>query len=109
MKQCRVWSGVLAAWLVGCAATPNEGSCKVGMWVEVDGTITDPAIVESSGFAKLDAACLDAVRGRKLNPGTENGVPVRMHTILPITGRLTNGRESPGVFMNGPMVPAKAP
>jgi len=99
--------GLALSFLAACATGPAEATCKVGMWVEVDGTITDPEIVQSTGFPRLDEACLKGVRGQKLTPGTANGVPVRMHTILPITWRLHDGPPPPGVFMNGPTPPMR--
>ncbi len=67
----------------------EEGVCKVKITVAPDGRITDSTLVASSGFPRLDAACLKAVRGQRLLPATENGRPIQLTTILPIAWKLT--------------------
>lgn len=74
---------------------PADATCHVGMWVEADGSISDAQIVKSSGYPKLDAACVKGVAGQKMSPATENGVPVRSYAVLPIRWVLNDGSVPP--------------
>jgi protein TonB len=68
----------------------EEGTCRVKITVAADGRITDAAIDSSSGFPRLDEACLKGVRGQRVLPATEDGKPVELTTIVPITWKLKN-------------------
>jgi protein TonB len=68
----------------------EEGTCLVKLTVAPDGRITDQAIEKSSGFPRLDDACLKGVRGQRLIPATEDGKPVELTTVVPITWKLRN-------------------
>jgi TonB family protein len=46
------------------------------MTVSVDGKITNESIQTSSGFPRLDEACLKGVHGQRMLPATEDGKPV---------------------------------
>jgi hypothetical protein len=39
---------------------PEEGICKMGITVEPDGRVSESHLVETSGFLRLDAACVNA-------------------------------------------------
>jgi len=66
----------------------EEGRCSVNVRVDTSGNIHDPSIVKSSGFARLDAACIAAVKSGHLIPATRNGVPVESTANLPIEWKL---------------------
>ena len=68
----------------------EEGTCLVKLTVAPDGRITDQSIEKSSGFPRLDDACLKGVRGQRLIPATEDGKPVELTTVVPITWKLKN-------------------
>ncbi len=68
----------------------EEGTCRVKLTVAADGRIVDAAIDTSSGFPRLDEACLKAVRGQRMLPAMEDGKPVEVTTILPIGWKLKN-------------------
>ncbi|HUX73928.1 MAG TPA: energy transducer TonB [Steroidobacteraceae bacterium] len=68
----------------------EQGTCRVRMTVAADGRIVGESLEKSSGFPRLDAACLKAVHGQRLLPATVNGKPVELTTIVPITWRLTD-------------------
>lgn len=68
----------------------EEGTCKVRITVAPDGRIVDASIEASSGFPRLDDACLKGVRGQRVLPATEDGKPVQLTTIVPITWKLKN-------------------
>ena len=68
----------------------EEGRCIVLMTVSQDGKITNESIQTSSGFPRLDEACLKGVHGQRLMPATEDGKPVEKTVALPIAWKLTN-------------------
>jgi periplasmic protein TonB len=67
----------------------EEGRCIVTVTVAIDGRITAEAIQTSSGFPRLDEACLKGVHGQRLLPATEDGKPVEKTVALPIVWKLT--------------------
>ncbi len=68
----------------------EEGRCIVTVTVSADGRITSEAIQTSSGFPRLDEACLKGVHGQRMIPATEDGKPVDKTVNLPIVWKLTN-------------------
>jgi protein TonB len=68
----------------------EEGTCRVKVVVALDGRITDASIEASSGFPRLDDACLKGVKGLRVLPATEDGKPIETTTIVPITWKLKN-------------------
>jgi protein TonB len=67
----------------------EEGRCIVSVTVAIDGKITNETIQTSSGFPRLDEACLKGVHGQRLVPATEGGKPVEKTVSLPIVWKLT--------------------
>ena len=68
----------------------EEGRCIVQMTVAADGRITNESIQQSSGFPRLDDACLKGVHGQRMKPATEDGKPVEKTASMPIVWKLTN-------------------
>lgn len=68
----------------------EEGRCIVTVTVSADGRITNEAIQTSSGFPRLDEACLKGVHGQRMLPATEDGKPIEKTVALPIVWKLTN-------------------
>jgi protein TonB len=68
----------------------EEGRCIVLMTVAADGRITNESIQTSSGFPRLDEACLKGVHGQRMLPATEDGKPVEKTVSIPIVWKLTN-------------------
>jgi protein TonB len=67
----------------------EEGLCTVQVTVTADGRITNESIQNSSGFPRLDEACIKGVHGQRVIPATEDGKPVEKVTIIPIRWKLT--------------------
>jgi periplasmic protein TonB len=67
----------------------EEGRCIVTVTVAADGRISNESIQTSSGFPRLDEACLKAVHGQRMIPATEEGKPVEKTVALPISWKLT--------------------
>jgi protein TonB len=63
--------------------------CIVTITVGVDGKISNEAIQTSSGFPRLDDACLKGVHGQRMLPATEEGKPVAKTVTIPIVWKLT--------------------
>src|SRR6266404_5930999 len=51
----------------------EEGSCILLMKVAASGQILDATVQTSSGFPRLDDACLKGVKGQKMMPAMEDG------------------------------------
>jgi protein TonB len=67
----------------------EEGRCIVTITVGVDGKISNEAIQTSSGFPRLDEACLKGVHGQRMLAATEEGKPVAKTVTIPIVWKLT--------------------
>jgi protein TonB len=68
----------------------NEmGRCVVQVTVAADGRIIAAAIQASSGFDRLDQACLNGVRGQRMLPATEDGRPIESTVSIPIVWNLS--------------------
>jgi periplasmic protein TonB len=68
----------------------NEmGRCVVQVTVAVDGRITAAAIQSSTGFKRLDLACVNAVRGQRMLPAFDDGKPIESSVAVPIVWNLT--------------------
>jgi protein TonB len=67
----------------------EEGRCIVTITVAADGKISNESIQTSSGFPRLDEACLKGVHGQRMLPATEEGKPVEKTVQIPIVWKLT--------------------
>lgn len=67
----------------------EEGRCIVLMTVSAEGKITNESIQTSSGFPRLDEACLKGVHGQRMLPATEDGKPIEKTVSIPIVWKLT--------------------
>jgi len=64
---------------------PEEGTCKMGITVEPDGSVSESHLVGTSGFLRLDAACINAFPADvRFIPATKGGIPVKATVIIPI-------------------------
>jgi periplasmic protein TonB len=66
----------------------HEGRCVVNLGVAADGRIIDASLQTRTGFEKLDAACLEAVRGQRMLPATQDGKPVAGRAAIPIVWKI---------------------
>jgi protein TonB len=65
-----------------------EGTVLLELNVAENGAVVDVRVVESSGYAVLDAAAVTAIRQWKGQPARRNGQPVTTHERLPVRFRL---------------------
>jgi protein TonB len=66
----------------------EEGACRVKLQVPASGRIADAQVVQSSGFPRLDDACLKGVIGQRMLPATEDGKAVDSETVIRIHWKL---------------------
>ena len=69
-------------------ANNEQGRCVVEVTVSINGLVTPKRIAISTGFSRLDNACLDAVRGQYLIPAANEGIPYETATKIPIVWKL---------------------
>lgn len=62
-----------------------EGTVRMGIEVDADGTVRSVDIVESSGFVELDQAAVRAAVRWRFIPATRDGAAVRARIEVPIT------------------------
>jgi len=68
----------------GSVRAGEQGRCAVRITVDIGGQVTHASLQSRTGFRRLDDACLNAVRGVRMLPATEDGKPVEKTTALPI-------------------------
>src|SRR5580704_8343652 len=54
----------------------EQGRCSLAFFVEADGTVPAAQLLKSTGFPRLDTACIESVIGVPVIPATINGTPV---------------------------------
>jgi TonB family protein len=84
----------------------EEGKCKVKLMVAADGTIRDVTLTQSTGYARLDDACLKAFASGGLLPATLDGKPVDGYVEVPITWSI---ESAPQVATPRPRIDPKNP
>ena len=70
----------------------EEGKCIAAVKIGVDGKVVDPQIQQSTGFPRLDEACLKVARIFRFLPATVDGKPVEVSTAMPIVFKIKNER-----------------
>ena len=73
-----------------CRRRGEEGVVALDVEVDVKGYAAEVTVVESSGFAKLDAAAVAAVQSARFTPALVGGKPAAGSIRIPIAFRLTN-------------------
>jgi protein TonB len=67
----------------------EQGTCRVKITVTAEGEIRDVTLTKSTGYPRLDQACVDGFRGNHMLPATRNGKPVTTTKEVPINWTLT--------------------
>jgi TonB family protein len=80
----------------------EEGTCKVKVTVATDGTAHNITLTQSTGYPRLDAACLIVFTDGGLLPATVDGQPVEKTVEVPIAWRIPPVKPSPKVDLNNP-------
>jgi periplasmic protein TonB len=68
----------------------EEGTVRLRVLVDERGQPRDVQVAKASGFARLDAAAIDAVRKWRFQPATDGNKPISAWTQVAITFKLTN-------------------
>ncbi len=76
----------------------EEGVGKARVDVDANGRVVKAELVDSTGFASLDAACVEGFSHGRFIPATENGSPVASSSVLPLVWLLAE----PAKFEVGP-------
>ncbi|WP_226949160.1 energy transducer TonB [Rhizorhabdus wittichii] len=65
----------------------EQGTVVVRLLIGTDGRVADISIAQSSGFARLDQAALQAIRGWRWQPIIRDGQPVEVRGLytMPFT------------------------
>jgi periplasmic protein TonB len=63
----------------------EQGTVKWRVLIGTDGKASQPELVQSSGFSRLDEAAKQAVLAWRYLPGKRGGVPQPMPAIIPLT------------------------
>jgi TonB family protein len=66
----------------------EQGKCVVQVKVDKWGNISDPKIIVSAGYDRLDAACIAATTSGHLLPAVKGGTDVDSVTEIPIVWKL---------------------
>lgn len=85
------------------APTREIGRCEVLLWVTAEGLVRAVQVVKSTGYTKLDAACLKAMIGKTIEPGRLDGRPINEWVTLPIIW------EAKGMVATKPAKPPDRP
>ncbi len=76
----------------------EQGTCYVGLFVDTDGSVPAMQLVKSTGYGRLDAACLEAFEGISLIPATLDGKAVASWVVLPIAWALHHDPRHPMLY-----------
>ena len=66
----------------------EEGTVKLSIIVEANGSVSEVKVTQSTGYPRLDAAAIRAARSAVYRPKSINGTPVRSRFTAPYTFRL---------------------
>ena len=86
----------------------EQGRCVVTVTVLSDGRLRDAELQQSTGYPRLDQACVEAFAGGRLIPATENGIPIDTTISLPVVWRVTQVQPETGGWPP-PMIDVPAP
>ena len=67
----------------------EQGLCIVKITVHADAGVSDISLTRSTGYPRLDEACLRAFAAGGLLPATEHGIPITSTVEIPITWKLS--------------------
>jgi TonB family protein len=68
----------------------QEGTTAVSVRIATDGSVQNPVVTRSSGYAALDQASLKCVASYRYFPATQNGQPVAIDRTLNFAWRLAH-------------------
>lgn len=73
-------------------AEGRQGKVRLQVIVDEEGNPEQITVLESAG-SDLDTAAIMAMIGSRFEPGTQNGIPVKVKMNVPVTFRLNSQRS----------------
>lgn len=86
----RMISGQPPRYPVESRRKKEQGTVELALVLGLDGRVESIAVAQSSGFARLDKAALDAVRRWRWAPTVRDGAPVKVRGTVEIPFVLSN-------------------
>jgi TonB family protein len=74
----------------------EQGTCHVAVLVDADGSVSAMQLLKSSGYSRLDAACLGAFIDKPMIPATINSKRITSWTAFPISWAITSDPKHTG-------------
>lgn len=65
-----------------------QGTVRLAVWVDRNGTVGGVEVARSSGYDILDRSALDAVKNWRFEPATRDGQPVASRVEVPVEFKL---------------------
>lgn len=62
----------------------EQGTCLVKITVTTEGEIRDVTLTKSTGYPRLDQACVDGFKGAHMRPAIRDGKPVTLTKEIPV-------------------------
>jgi TonB family protein len=76
----------------------EQGTCYVHLFVEGDGSVPAMQLFKSTGYGRLDSACIAAFNGVSMIPATLDGKPVASWVNFPIAWVLHHDPHLPALY-----------
>lgn len=73
-------------------ALGQQGTVRLRLRVDLDGSVAMVTLERGSGVASLDAAAIEAARRWRFRPATRNGQPVSAEALTSVTFRIPGGQ-----------------
>jgi TonB family protein len=96
----------------GNAPPKVVGRCDILMWITADRFIRVAQVIKSTGYARLDEACLHSAIGQKMKAALGTAGPIDSWAILPVTwsfGRKVLPVPDRPDAVIGPLAPNQVP
>jgi TonB family protein len=72
----------------------EQGKCLVKITVTAQGEIRDVTLTKSTGYPRLDQACVDGFKGAHMRPAIRDGKPVTLTKEIPVNWTLNEPESS---------------
>jgi TonB family protein len=73
----------------------EEGVCVVKITVTAEGNVEGPTLTLSTGYSRLDNACLAGFRGQHMKPAIRDGKPATVTVEMPVVWKLASPGQVP--------------
>jgi len=73
----------------------EQGTCVVKITVTAEGEIRDVTLIKSTGYQRLDQACVDGFKGAHMRPAIRDGKAVTLTKEIPVKWTLNMTESQP--------------